>query len=565
LNYVAEQVLANLRATPKWGLHFLPDVLGKLAMLPGNTDGAVSALFACEGMVTEVMTALTKILATARMAAKTQVGSASKSRPEAQLLTALSSYGTDSRIVRRSHSMRLDDCDPVVLRAFVDECLRRHTALIEYPRTKNSSGRNAALADALKVWLFALKSSDDANAWRRILSDMESEVRKRGGLEELGMLLLTIAEHIPNMHLDLSKTETMVAVCREFFERVLAETPTPQTPEEKLNAPQMDAQRRKEFDFATNLRSKIIREPWVELVAQGCSEGEVKKLFSYVQPADKEAVVVNLVNRAVFLANKASKYNPADKTVPVKVSVGQLALWWLAAGTGDNFVGSLATMWPRLLVGSTAAATLEKVLEYFNRFPQNLACVSFVKAFAVDRDPKPKKESRRQAIKWLASNFPRDAVQMWSPALFQKETNADPGALVEDVNELLVICSHHDYEIPEFPTKISPEVIKTLSASEIPQARLVALRALQEMDLKKVDKPHSPMLNALRSDSSTIVAASARLAWRGFFGGKDVAALSSGGDSPTGELDRDPMSGTMIRESNKDNDAEDSDESVGRR
>ena len=77
--------------------------------------------------------------------------------------------------------MRLEECDLTVLRAFVDECLQCHTALVEFPRSKNEPNRNTALANCLKVWLFALKSSDDASAWKQVLSDMEAEVRKRGG------------------------------------------------------------------------------------------------------------------------------------------------------------------------------------------------------------------------------------------------------------------------------------------------------------------------------------------------------------------------------------------------
>ena len=180
---------------------------------------------------------------------------------------------------------------------------------------------------------------------------------------------------------------------------------------------------------------------------------------------------------------------------------------------------------------------LDQVLDFFGGFPQSLACIQFVQAYAVDRNPRPTKERRRKAIKWLANISARDAVQMWSAVLFDRMTKDDPGTLVEDVAELLSLCDQQSLDLPGMPNKVSPDVIKTLSTSKMPQARLNAVRALQEMDLKAVDRPHAPLLNALRSDPSTVVAASARLAWRGFFGGKDVAASSSGGDSPPGELD----------------------------
>jgi len=248
-------------------------------------------------------------------------------------------------------------------------------------------------------------------------------------------------------------------------------------------------------------------------------------------------MATNIVNAVVEQANKVAAIDAKHPTIPVKTSVGQRALWWLAHPKSVNYLSVLASLWPRLLVGGNQAEALDKVLEFFGGFSDNLACIQFVRAYAVDRSPRPLKDRRRKAIKWLAAISPRDAVQMWSPALFDRPTKDDPGTLVQDVAELLSVCTKQSLDLPEIPTKLSPDVIKTLLESEMPQARLTAVRALQEMDLKAVDRSHAPLLNALRSDSSTIVAASARLAWRAFFGGKDVAASSSGGDSPPGELD----------------------------
>jgi len=307
-----------------------------------------------------------------------------------------------------------------------------------------------------------------------------------------------------------------------------------------LRAPETDDAKRKEIEFATKLRWEIIVNHWVQLIAHGCSEGEVKKLFAYVATGaegEQRKVAENIVNKTVELSNAVAKTDPSNSTITAKIAVGQQSLRWLANGTGDNFLASLAALWPRVLVGASSSTVLDEVLQFFGGFPTNLAGIQFVQAYAVDRNPRPAKESRRKAMKWLAANFPRDAVRMWSSALFDSMTDKDPGTLVEDVTELLSICGKNNVEVPEFPTKLPPDVVKTLAVSEMPQARLTAVRALQEMDLKTVDRAEAPLLNALRSDSSTIVAAAARLAWRAFFGGKDVKAESSGGDSPPGELE----------------------------
>jgi len=331
----------------------------------------------------------------------------------------------------------------------------------------------------------------------------------------------------------------MVAVCREFFERILAETPVPLTAEEKLKQPIMDAECAKIIESGSNLRWKIISSHWVQLIAQGCSEGEVQKLLAYAPADKKETLATNIVNVVVEQSNKLSKINP---TIPMKRSVGRQALWWLGTPTSENHLSTLATLWPQVLTGEHADQALDKVLDLFGGYPKNLAAVQFAKVYAVDRSPRPMKERRRRVVKWLAGIVPRDAVLLWPQALFDQMTQNDPGVLVQDVSDLLSICANQGFDLPEIPTKVSPNVVKILSESELEAARLSAVRALQNMDLKGVDRPHAPILDALRSDQSTIVASFARLAWRAFFGGRDAgAASSSGGVSPPGEVEEEEV------------------------
>ena len=69
-------------------------------------------------------------------------------------------------------------------------------------------------------------------------------------------------------------------------EGVVSSRGAPGTAEDKLKQPGMDAERQKALEFGSNLRWKVISSHWVQLIAQGCSEGEVQKLLAYV-PMDR--------------------------------------------------------------------------------------------------------------------------------------------------------------------------------------------------------------------------------------------------------------------------------------
>jgi hypothetical protein len=78
--------------------------------------------------ITEDVKTLTLIASRAMLASKASVGSASSKRPEADLIGALSNYATSNTIVNHVQSLKLEECDPAVLRAFVDQMWRRHSS-----------------------------------------------------------------------------------------------------------------------------------------------------------------------------------------------------------------------------------------------------------------------------------------------------------------------------------------------------------------------------------------------------------------------------------------------------
>lgn len=529
LTYIAENFLGNLQSTPGWVLPFLPELVGRLALTPGLTNAAVRALMANTEYVTEDVKALTLITSRAMLASKASVGSASSKRPEAELISALSSYASSNSIVNHVQSLKLEECDPMVLRAFVDQMWRRHSSLVKWPRSQQDSDRKQVLRDMLVVWAYLLRKGESAASWTACLQEMKRDVEVRGGPDELFILLETVAKHIPKMKLEAAQTAQMVTVARELFEAVLA-SPTMVVPADPPPGVEkaMDQTRSTALSTAKAVRLNIILKPWTELVAQGCEPAELQKLLNVCPPLEKGRLAKNIVDAVVNYWVKEAPWVP-ERLAPVK-NVARQTLWWLVEEEPERHLGTVAKLWPKLLASESDDKDLAAVLELFGRYPSDTQCVEVVHTL-LDRNPEAPKPLRRAAVRWLAQLYPRDAVRLWPKALFTKPSKTDPGTTAEDVAELLQLCESSGLDPPELPVKVSTAVLRALTASPLSQARLQAVRVLQEMDLKGVDKGHAGTLNTLRTDADTIVQASARLAWRSFFGGKDMPTSSDGGSA----------------------------------
>lgn len=534
LTYIAENFLANLQSTPAWVLPFLPDLVGRLALTPGLTSAAVRALMANTQYITEDVKSLTLILNRAMLASKASVGSANSKRPEAELISALRSYASNSVIVSHVQTLKLELCDPAVLRAFVDQMLRRHNSLMKWPRSQQDSEQKQVLRDTLTVWAYLIRKDEPATSWTACLQEMKREVEVRGGPDELLILLETVATHIPKMKLDAAQSAQMVTVARELFEAVLA-SPTMVVPADPPPGVEkaMDQTHSSAIATAKSVRLTIILKPWTMLVAKGCEPAELQKLLDVCPPLEKGKLAQNIVDEVVKYWIKEAPWTEL-RLAPVK-NVARQTLWWLVEEEPERHLGTLSKLWPKLLSTESDDKDLASVLELFGRYPSNTQCVEIVHTL-LERSPEAPKPLRRAAVRWLAQLYPRDAVRLWPKALFTKPTTADPGTTAEDVAELLQLCESSGLDPPELPVKVSTAVLRALAASQLSQARLQAVRVLQEMDLKGVDKGHAGMLNTLRTDVDMIVQASARLAWRTFFSHKD-AASSDGGDDGPGDSD----------------------------
>ncbi|CAE8590913.1 unnamed protein product, partial [Polarella glacialis] len=125
--YVAGLLLDQLIESSEWSLPFLPQVIAKLALLPGATEKAMKALQQCKSNVTEVVAALTEVLKGARLALRSEP-KGSKECSDGKLLSDLSglmAFSSINSLASHVARMQLMECEPEVLQAHVLELLRR--------------------------------------------------------------------------------------------------------------------------------------------------------------------------------------------------------------------------------------------------------------------------------------------------------------------------------------------------------------------------------------------------------------------------------------------------------
>jgi len=134
---------------------------------------------------------------------------------------------------------------------------------------------------------------------------------------------------------------------------------------------------------------------------------------------------------------------------------------------------------------------------------------------------KPSKDLVRQALQWLGQFCPDEAVRQW-PALFEESVEG------VDVEALLTLCEMEGLQPPEIGKLVacglSDEVLETLAASSIPEARLLVVQALGEKHCKLEDIPK--IFGKLRDDPCKVVTVAARNLWVGLEEGDKSAAFA---------------------------------------
>eukprot|EP00747_Dinoflagellata_sp_TGD_P011709 gnl/TRDRNA2_/TRDRNA2_121009_c1_seq1.p1 gnl/TRDRNA2_/TRDRNA2_121009_c1~~gnl/TRDRNA2_/TRDRNA2_121009_c1_seq1.p1 ORF type:complete len:471 (-),score=90.12 gnl/TRDRNA2_/TRDRNA2_121009_c1_seq1:127-1506(-) len=455
---------------------------------------------------------------------------------------------TASDLVGHVKKMRLAECEPRVLRGFVEELLLRYSAHAQGARTDNSKAVDK-MAATIGIWVHVLHKDLRAEGWHRILQEMGREVAGRGGVKEFGVLAQAVAQHFVSQGLDGVENESLLAAVRELLEWLLDRLPAEPSQEVTPELCQGNKANSKRETAEHLIRVDIVVSHWSEVASTGCSPDESGRLFVRCPAGQQHKLAACVVRGAVR--------HHTDRVAAMRSPGGALetarrTLHWLAA-EGDEASASLSTLaelWPRVLgcdqampaeqcvqgagrMATIAGGDLDAVLDFFGRRP-NEQCVKLVDGLIRSAAP----PVVRSALRWLGGLLPRDAAQLW-PVFLQREaaaSKAPTGAeMAEDVSQLLRLCEDRGIEPPELPAAIcgSSEVLAMLVASPLPHARLTAVRTLGSRDLrpgKGRDAAQRPHLAALRDDVCAVVAAAARLAWAEAGGGdQEVARKEEGG------------------------------------
>jgi len=506
VQYIARLVLQALSQTPQWSWRFLPAVVSKLAVLPGSTNAAVQALMGNTNLVTEVVSAWTDILRNAQLAENASV-SISKPLPEFQLLKDLEQQAKKpEKITNRIIAMALQDCEPDVLRGLVSELLRMHSI------SKNVS----ILGSAVSIWVRLIRRDADPDVWRSVLLEMESEIAERGDAEDLATLANAVGKHMRQFVFGVptpATADVAMLVSRELFQRLLKKLLPPLAPQSRNAEPLTPSAAQRKSDAA---REKIILVTWANLASAGCSDQEAKELFAECPEGDRAPLVENIVKSA--LDSRVAK-----KVSPRSLEVAKRSLWWLNEVEPKMHLSTLAESWPLVIEHDETGKLVTEVLACFTtaKAPKKESVLIASNIVANTGVPRAQK---LEALRWLGQQYPREALPLWPkllPAQVKRDTQ-EAKVAAEDVTELLQFCGKHSLEPPTLHVKAcSGGVLEVLASSSAERARLMAVYALQEHNLKDKDKDLVPMLEKLRNDSCIIVRTAAKVAWVSFFGDEE--------------------------------------------
>jgi len=235
-------------------------------------------------------------------------------------------------------------------------------------------------------------------------------------------------------------------------------------------------------------------------------------------------MVVNKVSKAAKTGNDFIELLPGSGegassklSSQRPVNVARCAIKWLAGPEELR-----AARWPTLskLLASAASVDADCVLSFAEHLgllvgggqvAQEGQMVRLVEELLTAKVPKP---MAREALKWLSSRAPVDAVRLW-PALLTANSANDCVEL-EDVQALLSLCESGGHRLPVISMVVarglSDTVVDCLIESSLPHARLLALQALQDRLFKQRDEPPEK-LRKLRADPCHIVRVAAQHLW----------------------------------------------------
>jgi len=627
--YVADFLLDQLMESKEWTLPFLPGVIAKLAVLPGVTNKAMSALRANTSHPTEVLKALTQVMQTARLAARSE--SSMKDGPDSQLfkdLRSLTSVSTVRSCLNDLTKMDLDGSDSAVLLAFFAEMLKSWENLEgEQPKEKRGQSESVTLLQSLLAIWSKLLRKGQVSTWAEAFVGIYQRLLVIGGPYSLSTLAAVVRDRVLSLGPQVQSDEynQMLAVVGEFFSSFFSSGVL------SLSAPPaafgVDAR------FVANERDKLthgtnILLRWAALLANGCLESETDALFALCPEKSEITLAETLVNAAVSMektllssgrrgprtqrrsdagwahsggilatdvvvgsqvsgvvTNSSKQYgvfldfgcvkdgklsvpegdcknyrvgDEVSNCIVNKVEVsGKTGSYFIelllapggggakagSAGVSGRAVARRAVRWlakpPELR--KERWATLTKLLSdvliledgsFFEDdlallgepVPQPTELVELIERVLAGSSPR---SLERVALRWLGQRCTREAVRLWPALLTQTAGNKDEEAaeMMDDVEALLTLCKEHDLHLPQLKDLVAQglpeEVVRMLASSELVEARLTAVQALQQRQHTHGQPP--ALLQELKADSCHIVRASAAMLWKALGGPEEKA------------------------------------------
>lgn len=510
--YIAMEFLRQVMTSRRWHLPFLPRLVASMATMTGCTRPAVQALLRNDHgiLISEVVVATADILRNARLAkvmkssltTTTTSGDGGMGWGYADLLLDLSSYapGEENDIAESIKGIPLQGCSQTALRDVVAEVIKASIA-----HGRGSQAGLSCLQCAFEIWARVLLPGQ---LWGEHLAEMECEVVSlQGGPREFAVLVSAVMQHVPSLKLKrMQHGGQLIPDLRDFLESILSRFPMPATDDGQCVKIPRDCSA--DDRMVVELRDTILAQCWADLVAQGSGDGGLEVLLGLCHRRLQTALVRNVVvaakERLWWEPGSGGRHGEED--VAAAERVARRALRWLAAQDPVAHLPLLTTLWPRVLETDTDCEALASVLSDFGQQPASVHNIRFVKSVIENEGVGADVRFRqaRQALEWLGTRFPIDALQLWPGVLHVGKLR--DSEVEEVVATILRLCDARGLEVPELPHQARvPAVLPLLASSPMPRARLMGVRMLEDMGLAGAANERSALLESLCEDPSSVV------------------------------------------------------------
>jgi len=260
-----------------------------------------------------------------------------------------------------------------------------------------------------------------------------------------------------------------------------------------------DSSWKKDVAERSKVAERLIMKEWPSLLARGCEAEESTRLFARCPEGKHMQLATAVVEGALQCSVVSGAPQPVGE-------VARRALAWLSSPPEGRevFFASLVQLWAKVIAREVDAPAFEAGIKLLGtpELPSRMSA-KLVQALIA---AKPRVPVLREALHWLSTVCPEDAVSLW-PSLLSCVDIPE----VVDVKALLDLCEGHGLEPPELPALVARtlphEALGLLAASSIPEARVAALQVLQA---KLCGPSEMEVVYLLCDDSSEVVRVAAQ-------------------------------------------------------